>query len=206
MDDVLCYSPSLEQHLKDVREVLAILRQERLYVKASKCEFGRSELGFLGHRVADAGHHLAQHLTDTPRNPPVNKAERVDGPLAALFHFSLIRPKHPMAGAIHFQNRSAYIAISRFCDGTQSGSQGRNGGEVCVYKSQCTHFDYLSLERAAPKLRTADRGSLSGAMVLPDDTEATSGISILRFFSTFSICATDRNSMISDSSKPRANK
>ena len=55
MDDLLCYSPTLEQHLTDVREVLAILRQEQLYVKASKCAFGRQELGFLGHRVSAAG-------------------------------------------------------------------------------------------------------------------------------------------------------
>ncbi len=48
MDDLLCYSPSLEQHLQDVREVLAILRQDKLYVKASKCEFGPREFGFLG--------------------------------------------------------------------------------------------------------------------------------------------------------------
>ncbi len=33
----------------------AILRQEKLYVKASKCEYGRGELGFLGHRVSAAG-------------------------------------------------------------------------------------------------------------------------------------------------------
>ena len=49
MDYLLCYSPSLEQHLRDVREVLAIPRQEKLYVKVSKCAFGREELGFLGH-------------------------------------------------------------------------------------------------------------------------------------------------------------
>ena len=55
MDDLLCYSLSLEQHLRDVREVLAILRQEKLYVKASKSAFGREELGFLGHRVSGAG-------------------------------------------------------------------------------------------------------------------------------------------------------
>jgi len=55
MDDLLCFSPTLEQHLQDVREVLAILRQEKLFVKASKCEFGRTELGFLGHRVSAAG-------------------------------------------------------------------------------------------------------------------------------------------------------
>ena len=55
MDDLLCYSSSLEQHLCDVREVMSILRQEKLYVKASKCAFGRQELGFLGHRVSAAG-------------------------------------------------------------------------------------------------------------------------------------------------------
>ncbi len=53
---MLCYSPSLEQHPKDIREVLSILRQEGLHVKASKCSFGRrAELGFLGHRVSAAG-------------------------------------------------------------------------------------------------------------------------------------------------------
>jgi hypothetical protein len=55
MDDLLCYSRSLEQHLRDVQEVLAILHQEMLYLKATKCEFGRRELGFLGNRVSTAG-------------------------------------------------------------------------------------------------------------------------------------------------------
>ena len=55
MDDLLCYNSSLEQHLRDVREVMAILRQKRLFVKASKCAFGREELGFLGHRISGAG-------------------------------------------------------------------------------------------------------------------------------------------------------
>ena len=54
MDDLLCYNPTLEHHIKDVQELLSILRQEKLYVKASKCEFGRSELGSLGHRISVA--------------------------------------------------------------------------------------------------------------------------------------------------------
>ena len=42
MYDLLCCSPSLEQqHLRDVREVLASLRLEKLYLEASKCAFGR---------------------------------------------------------------------------------------------------------------------------------------------------------------------
>ncbi len=32
--------PTLEQHLQDVQEVLSILRDEKLYVKVSKCAFG----------------------------------------------------------------------------------------------------------------------------------------------------------------------
>ena len=50
MNDCLVHSPTLEQHLLDVAEVLEIFRRRQLYAKISKCEFGRQELGFFGHR------------------------------------------------------------------------------------------------------------------------------------------------------------
>ena len=55
MDDCLVHSPTLEQHLLDVEEVLEIFRRRQLYAKSSKCEFGRLELGFLGHRLSKDG-------------------------------------------------------------------------------------------------------------------------------------------------------
>jgi hypothetical protein len=55
MDDCLIHSPTLEQHLLDVAEVLEIFRRRQLFAKRSKCEFGRQELGFLGHRLSRAG-------------------------------------------------------------------------------------------------------------------------------------------------------
>ena len=55
MDDLLCFSPSMEQHLRDVHEVLSILLQEKLYVKACKCAFGREDRDFPGHRASAAG-------------------------------------------------------------------------------------------------------------------------------------------------------
>ena len=55
MDDCLVHSPTLEQHLLDVEEVLEIFRRRQLYAKSSKCEFGRQELGFLGHRLSKDG-------------------------------------------------------------------------------------------------------------------------------------------------------
>ena len=55
MDDCLVHSPKMEQHLLDVAEALEIFRRRQLCAKSSKCEFGRQELGFFGHRLSKAG-------------------------------------------------------------------------------------------------------------------------------------------------------
>lgn len=50
-DDILVYSRSWEEHLKHVEIVMNILRQQRLFVKMKKCEFGKLELEYLGHII-----------------------------------------------------------------------------------------------------------------------------------------------------------
>lgn len=55
LDDILVFSKSPEEHEQHLREVLTILRHERLYCKLSKCEFNRSELRYLGHIVGRDG-------------------------------------------------------------------------------------------------------------------------------------------------------
>ena len=55
MDDILIFSRSREEHRRHVRMVLATLRHHKLYAKASKCEFGRSSVGFLGHIISESG-------------------------------------------------------------------------------------------------------------------------------------------------------
>ena len=40
MDNLLIYLPTLEQHVKDVNGVLAILGELKLFAKEPKCEFG----------------------------------------------------------------------------------------------------------------------------------------------------------------------
>lgn len=55
LDDICIFSPSVEQHLRDIRTVLEKLRQHRLYAKLSKCEFLKEEILFLGHRISAAG-------------------------------------------------------------------------------------------------------------------------------------------------------
>ena len=51
IDDILVYSKTQEQHEEHPREVLEILRSERLFAKFSKCEFWLHEVQFLGHLV-----------------------------------------------------------------------------------------------------------------------------------------------------------
>jgi hypothetical protein len=51
IDDILIYSGSLEEHAEHLRKVFQRLRENKLYAKFEKCEFGVTEVDFLGHRI-----------------------------------------------------------------------------------------------------------------------------------------------------------
>jgi hypothetical protein len=55
MDDILVYSPTLQQHLQTLREVFTILRHQQLTLKRSKCTFAQQNLEYLGHVIGTAG-------------------------------------------------------------------------------------------------------------------------------------------------------
>ena len=55
MDDILIYSPTLEQYKRDVERVLQLLRKHKLYIKLRKCEIFQQEVTFLGHKVSADG-------------------------------------------------------------------------------------------------------------------------------------------------------
>ncbi|KAL3681508.1 hypothetical protein R1sor_024464 [Riccia sorocarpa] len=55
LDDILVYSRTLAEHQRHLRQVLQILRDNHLYAKLSKCEFGKTEVDYLGHRVSAKG-------------------------------------------------------------------------------------------------------------------------------------------------------
>jgi hypothetical protein len=52
MDDILIFSRTPAEHRRHVRMVLETLRHHQFYAKASKCEFARSSVGFLGHTIS----------------------------------------------------------------------------------------------------------------------------------------------------------
>jgi len=51
LDDILVFSKTWEEHLKHVKQTLDVLKKENLYVKLSKCEFGKTYLNYLGHTL-----------------------------------------------------------------------------------------------------------------------------------------------------------
>lgn len=54
-DDILFFSKSYKEHLKHVREVLALLRADKWKVKMSKCAFAQQQIGYLGHTITAQG-------------------------------------------------------------------------------------------------------------------------------------------------------
>jgi hypothetical protein len=52
MDDILIFSKTKEEHLIRVCIFLETLKYHRLYAKASKCQFGRTSVAFLGHVIS----------------------------------------------------------------------------------------------------------------------------------------------------------
>eukprot|EP00955_Chlamydomonas_euryale_P071521 361098-Chlamydomonas_euryale.AAC.2 len=55
LDDILIYSASEEEHLRHVRKVLQVLRENKLVARHSKCTFGLRTVDFLGHIISETG-------------------------------------------------------------------------------------------------------------------------------------------------------
>src|SRR3954469_17860946 len=55
IDDILIFSKTDAEHHEHIRQVLAILRQHKLYGKTSKCEFFKPSVSYLGHIISDQG-------------------------------------------------------------------------------------------------------------------------------------------------------
>lgn len=54
-DDTLIFSLSLEDHKQHLREVLLVLRREKLFAALHKCSFGSLQVHFLGYIVSASG-------------------------------------------------------------------------------------------------------------------------------------------------------
>ena len=59
LDDIIIYSKTWEDHLRDLREVFALLKKANFKLKLKKCQFFRQEVNYLGHSITQDG--IAPH-------------------------------------------------------------------------------------------------------------------------------------------------
>jgi hypothetical protein len=76
LDDLLIYSPYEKDHVEHVRQVLQRLKELVLYCKAGKCQFGVSEVGFLGCVNSPDGVGVESDRFSTIGNCPIPKSIR----------------------------------------------------------------------------------------------------------------------------------
>ncbi|WOG95777.1 hypothetical protein DCAR_0415105 [Daucus carota subsp. sativus] len=54
-DDILIYSPTWEDHLKHLQEVLTLMKTHTLHANLKKCSFGTTQIHYLGHIISEKG-------------------------------------------------------------------------------------------------------------------------------------------------------
>ena len=57
LDDILISGRTMEEHNRNLRAVFMRLRDAGLRLKGDKCEFGKSSISYLGHRINSEGIH-----------------------------------------------------------------------------------------------------------------------------------------------------
>ena len=72
-DDILIYSHTWEEHLQHIEAVLCILEEHHFYSKLSKCEFGLTEMLYLGHIIGLYGVRVHEEKIQTIWDWPVPK-------------------------------------------------------------------------------------------------------------------------------------
>ncbi|XP_074346537.1 uncharacterized protein LOC141685327 [Apium graveolens] len=54
-DDILVYSPSIQEHIIHLQQVFDVLRNQQLFVKKSKCAIAQPQIEYLGHLISYEG-------------------------------------------------------------------------------------------------------------------------------------------------------
>ncbi|GJX69685.1 transposon ty3-G gag-pol polyprotein [Tanacetum coccineum] len=106
-DDILIYSKSIDEHVEHVREVLGILKANHLFVKASKCCFGVTQVNYLGHVINSNGVSVEAAKVEAVLSWPVpTNAKGVRGFLGLAGYYrkfikgfgSIVAPLHKLVG------------------------------------------------------------------------------------------------------------
>ena len=73
LDDVIIFSATFEEHQERLQAIFSRLQEHNLKLKASKCEFMKSQVTYLGHIVSQEGIQTDPEKTSAIENWPVPK-------------------------------------------------------------------------------------------------------------------------------------
>ena len=125
LDDIIIFSETAEQHLKQIQIVLNRLRQAKLKLKKSKCAFFKKELHYLGHL-----------LTTDGVKPQLEKIKAI----------SEMKPPKNQKGVREFLGMVGYYRkfISRFADAARPMTKLTRKDSKFEWSDDCqTDFEYL---------------------------------------------------------------
>ena len=71
LDDIIVFSSTFEEPLERLQAVFSRLELHNLKLKATKCEFFKSQVVYLGHVVSEAGIQADSAKIEAVRNWPV---------------------------------------------------------------------------------------------------------------------------------------
>ncbi|KAI3736121.1 hypothetical protein L6452_15655 [Arctium lappa] len=148
IDDILVYSKSELEHEQHLREVLDVLRKERLYAKFSKCDFWLEEVQFLGHVVTRDGVKVDPSNVEAMMNwePPKNPSEiRSFLGLAGMRNF--IGPKHKRRHSESLKRKLCEAPILSLPEGSEDFVVYSNASKMglrCVLMQRSKVIAYAS--------------------------------------------------------------
>ena len=76
LDDIVIYANSLAEHDKKLREIFGRLRKYNLKLQPDKCEFLRTEVTFLGHKVSERGVEPDARKVEAIKNFPTPRTPK----------------------------------------------------------------------------------------------------------------------------------
>jgi hypothetical protein len=88
LDDIVVYiKGNLEQHVKDVEEVLKLIQKATLQIKIKKCVFFQEEIHFLGHKISRQGIATDPEKVEAMKNLPIPQNLRDVQSVLGLFQY-----------------------------------------------------------------------------------------------------------------------